>query len=172
MRTLSTALNNALGAVVTRPAYLVYIGLTSPLRYSTHSSPTFMGKTWTAYDVAVNGLRVGALAISGSLIFGNADSGFSAIALGSEGLTDKQVKIWGYDAAATASDNDIVLLCDGVGGACDIALDRVKLTVRDPSEYKVGPRRLVSPMYGYTTNIPAGRSITINNITFQVMRGR
>lgn len=170
MRTLSAALQAAHAAAVQRPAWLVELSLASVVRLSSYETVSWNGQTWTAADVNVASLRVGALRISGTLVFGNADDLFGAIAL-TESFTDKRVRIWGYDAGATGA-SDPVLVGDGVGAGADISETVVRVNLRDAAEYRMGPRAIVAPAYGFNTLIPAGRSITINGQTYVLERGR
>lgn len=173
MRTLSAALNSAHGGVVQKPAWLVEITLSSVTRLSSFGSPSWDGHAWTQADINVASLRVGALEISGTLVLGNADDTFAALALG-ESFSDKRVRIWGFDAtiASPLGADDPVLVCDAVGGAAIVAPDYVRVSLRDACEYRIGPRATVSPAFGFNTLLPAGRTVTINGITFQIQRGR
>jgi hypothetical protein len=172
MRTLTAALQAAHAAPVQRPAWLAEITLSaSTLRLSSYGTVSWNGQTWNREDMDVSGLRVGALRVTGSLIFGNADDSYGAIAL-TEGFTDKRVRIWGYDAGALSVEADAVLLVDAVGGGSKISETRVVLSLRHAAEYRTGPRAIVSPLYGFTTMIPAGRTLTINGISFVLTRGR
>lgn len=169
MRTLTTALTTALGAAVQRPAWLVEIGLTSTLRLSSFGTVSWDSQTWTAADVNVASLKVGALKISGSIVFGNADDTYGAIAL-TEGFTDKRIRIWGYDAGAISATADAVLVADAVGAGAEIGPTSVRVGLRDACEYKVGPRAVITPAYGFNTLLPAGRTITINGTAYTLER--
>lgn len=175
MRTLTAALQAAHNAPVQRPAWLVEITLSlSTLRLSSYGAVTWppsSGQNWIAEDINVSNLRVGALRVTGNLVFGNADNSYGAIVL-DEGMTDKRVRIWGYDAGAISAADDAVLLVDAVGAGADIAENKVTVGLRHASEYKLAPRAIVSPLYGFTTMIPAGRTLTINGISFVLTRGR
>lgn len=172
MRTLSTALSNAYGYAVQKPAWLVELTMATTLRYSSFATVTWNGQTWTAADIGISGLRVGAMSVSGSLIFGNADDSFGALAL-TQGFADKRVRIWGYDAnIASPAVGDPVLLCDAVGGGVDISEAQVRVSLRDATEYLIAPRAIVAPEFGFTQLLPAGRTITINGISFTIQRGR
>jgi hypothetical protein len=172
MRTLTAALTNAYGAAVQSPAWLVEIGLSSTLRLSSYATVSWDGQTWTAADVDVAALRVGALSITGSLVFGNADDSFAAIALG-ESFTDRRIRIWGYDGRiASPALSDPVLVCDGVGAGADVAPDRVRVAIRDACEFRIGPRAVVSPAFGFNTFMQSGRTLTINGVSFVIQRGR
>jgi hypothetical protein len=172
VRTLSSALNAAYGTVVQKPAWLIRIDLTSPIYLSSHTTVTWQSQVYTAADVDVSSLRVGALAISGALVFGNADDVYGGIALG-EGFSDKWIRIMGYDASiASPGAGDPVLVCDAIGGGCEISEREVRLTLRDECEYRLGPRAIVAPEFGFNILLQAGRTITINGVNFTIQRGR
>lgn len=169
MRTLSSALQSALSAPVQRPAWLVELNLSTTLLYSSYGTLNWNFNTWVGVDIDVSGLRVGALQVSGSLVFGNADNVFSELFL-AQNPTDKRIRIWGYDAAATAL-GDVVHLVDAVGGgASPIGTREVSVSLRDACEYKLGPRAIVSPTWGFTTLLPAGRKVVINGVSYTLER--
>jgi hypothetical protein len=170
VRTLSSALNTAYGNAVQKPAWLIRIDLASPIYLASHTTVTWESQAYTAADVNISSLRVGALKVAGSLVFGNADDVYGGIAL-TEGFTDKRVRIWGYDASiASPAADDPVLVCDAVGAACEVMPDRVRLNLRDACEYKSSPRDVVSPAFGFGRYLPAGRAITINGQSYVIDR--
>lgn len=172
MRTLSSALNTAYGLPVQKPAWLVEINTTVVQRRSSFSTVTWDSQNWTADDVNVSGLRVGALQVAGSLVLGNADDYWGGVALG-EGFTDKRIRIWGYDASIAApAASDPVLVCDAVGAGCDVSTDYVRVTLRDAAEHRHGPRATISPAFGFARYLPAGRTITINGVSYKLDRSR
>lgn len=173
MRTLHASLTAAYGAAVQRPAWLIEVTMASTYRYCSFRQATWDSQTWLKMDVDVNGLRVGAMQVSGSLIFGNADDSFGALAL-TEGFADKRVRIWGFDATvADPLPVDLpVPVCDAVGGGVDIGPDKVRVQLRDATEYLIAPRAIVAPEFGFTQLLPAGRTLTINGISFMIQRGR
>jgi hypothetical protein len=172
MRTLNGALTTAYGAAVQKPAWLVELTLTQTYRYCSHAQVTWNSQTWLQMDVDVSGLQVGAMSVTGSLVFGNADDAFGALAL-NEGFVDKRIRIWGYDASIASPTVDTpVLLCDAVGGAVDIGADRVRVALRDSTEYLIAPRAIVAPEFGFTKLLQSGSTLTINGITFTIQRGR
>lgn len=172
MRSLSSALNAAYGYPVKRPAWLVRIDLSSSIYLASYKAVTWDSINWTKTDINVANLRVGALSISGSLVFGNADDSAAAMVL-NETFTDKRIRIWGYDAnIAAPTVADVPLLCDGVGAGADINPDRVQVGIRDACEYRLGPRAVVSSAWGFNVLMAAGTVVTINGITFTINRGR
>lgn len=173
MRTLHATLQAQYAAPVQRPVWLVQIDLSSSIYLSSYDAITWNGQSWSKTDINVESIRVGALTVTGSLIFGNgADEGASLVL--NETFTDKRIRIWGYDMGAGATPAATVpfLLCDAVGAGADINPDRVRVGLRDACEYRLGPRAIVTSKYGFNTILPTGRTITINGITFVIQRGR
>jgi len=172
MRTLSNALVTALGGPVQKPAWLVYIGFSpTPLRVSSFGTLSWNGQTWTAADVDVQGLKIGALEVSGSIVFGNADNAYSAVFLNNS-PTDVPIQIWGYDAGATAAADPVLLVPDGVGAGASITERQVLVGVRDKAEFMLGPRATVSREFGFNSLLPAGKVLVINGISFTLERKR
>jgi hypothetical protein len=130
MRTLSVALSAALGAPVQRPAILVELAFSPVKRWSSHADLTWNGQTWLKEDVSLEGLQVEALSLAGQLVLGNGDGAMAALVLG-QGVQDRAVRLWGYDAGATAT-GDIVWLADGLCAGVQIAPDAVRIAMRTP----------------------------------------
>ena len=168
MRSLSTALSTALGAPVQQPAFLVEVGFASPRRWSSFATVTWNGFAWTREDVAIDGLQVDALSVRGTLRVGNADDAIGALVL-AEDIADKTIKVWGYDAAATAL-ADVVMLCDAVGAAATIDEQRVQISLRAACEFMLAPRTFVGPATGFNGLLPAGATLKINGLDFKLER--
>jgi hypothetical protein len=161
MRTLSGALTTALGGPVQRPAWLVQIVMpSSTLRFSSYGTLSWGGFTWTAVDLDISSLRIGALEARGDLVFGNVDDAFGATFL-NDSPSDRPVTIYGYDAGATAA-ADPVLLAEVVGGGASIGTREVRVSLR----------AIVAPAFGFNTLLPAGRTLVINGISFRLERRR
>lgn len=168
MRTLSSALQSAYGGAVQKPAWLVEIGFSSPIRLSSYGMVTFDGYSWQAGEFDLSGLRVDQARISGTLRLPNTDDLYGALVL-TEGTTDRRIKVWGYDAAATAS-ADFVQLVDGVGGAATVDPTWVSVAVRDAGEFVSAPRGRVNAASGVTYMLPAGALVAINGTTYRIER--
>ena len=168
MRSLSSALSTALGAPVQQPAILVEVGFATPRRWSSFADVTWNGLAWTKEDVALSGLQVDALRVRGTLTVGNADDAIAALVL-AEDAADKTIKVWGYDAAATAL-ADVVQLCDAVGAAAAIDEVKVAIALRSPCEFLLAPRTFVGPGAGFNSLLPAGTTLTINGLSFKLER--
>lgn len=168
MITLSAALQAVHAGVIQKPAWLIEIGFSSPVRLSSYGDLTYDSKNWTAADIDVSRVMVDATKVSGQLVLGNADDAFSSVLL-SEGAADKAISIYGYDAGATAT-ADVVLLVQCVGGEARIGRDRARIALRDSAEYTASPRSFVNAAGGFTYLLPAGASLTLNGQTYKVGR--
>lgn len=168
MRSLSSALSTALGAPVQQPALLVEAEFSTVYRWSSFATVTWNGATWTKDDVAIDGLAVDVLRIRGSLAIGNADDVIGTLVLG-EGAAGRRIRVWGYDAAATAL-ADVVLLCDAVGGAAQITGARVVIGLRAKCEFTLAPRTFVNRQAGFTNLLPDGALLRVNGIDLRLAR--
>lgn len=168
MKTLSSALTTALGGVLQQPAWLAYIGWSTPARLSSFSTVSYGGNSFVAADVDVSKVRVEGLRVAGALRLGNADDMFASLAL-NEGVAGKTVRIYGYDAQAAAADEDFVLLVDCVGGRATIDESQVSIELRPQTAYAYSPRSYVSAP-AFTNVVPAGTSLTINGQTYKIER--
>lgn len=168
MRTLTAALQAAHAAPVQRPAWLVEIAFGTPARLSSYGAVTALGYGWQGYDVRVDGIEVEALAVRGRLSIGNADDVLGALVL-NDGVADRRIRIWGYDAAAVA-DADFELLVDCVGGGAEIDHRRVDITLRDAADYTASPRTFVDAAGGFTHLLAAGTVLKIGGQTITLGR--
>lgn len=168
MRTLTTALNNALAGPVQRPAYLVQLNYSPIQRWSSHETVSWNGNTWTKFDITVQGLQVQALTVRGTLVAGNADDVAGAFVL-AQGIQDIPITVYGYDAAATAS-GDVVLLASAVGGTAEIGLSEVRVSLRHKSEFMQSPRTYVNAANGFTSLQGAGTVIRVNGQDIKLSR--
>jgi hypothetical protein len=160
-------LQAAYAAPVQRPAWLVAIMFSTPIRVSSYQTVTVSGYTWMQADVDVSRVSLSTTDIAGSIRIGNADDAFAAIVL-AEGVAGRQIIIYGYDAAA-AADADIVLLADCVGGRASVAPDYISIDVRESTAFASTPRTFVSaPTFTYL--IPAGTQFRVNGQTYRIDR--
>lgn len=169
MRSLSSALATALGAPVQRPAYLVEIGFATPWRASTYATVMFNSFQWTAADVRLERVSVDVGAVRGTVVVGNHDNAIGALVL-AEGVSDKTIKIWGYDAAATAAP-DFVQLVDARGGAVpEFSATEVQISLRGAAEFLTCPRLMVGPAAGVNTLLPSGAVIKVAGNEYRLDR--
>lgn len=159
MRTLSSALASALGAPVQRPAVLVEIVFSPVKRWSSFADITWSGQTWLKEDVTLEGLEVGALTLSGVLRLGNVDGAAAALVLG-QGVQDRVVKLYGYDAGATGA-ADVVWLAEAVCTGVQIGPDAVRIELRHRCEFTLAPRTFVNEA-DFAPLLPAGTQLKIN----------
>lgn len=167
MKSLSSALSTALGAPVQRPAVLVELAFSPVKRWSSYADITWGGQTWTKEDVTVESLEVGALSLTGSLRLGNGDGAMAALVL-AQGVQDRAVRLWGYDAGATAT-GDVVWLADAVCSGLQISLEAVRIELRHRCEYTLAPRTFVSEA-DFAPLVPAGTVIKINGQALTLAR--
>lgn len=168
MKGLSTALATALGAPVQQPAILVQVGFSTVQRWSSFQTVTWNALTWSKEDIGLDGLLVEALRVSGTLIVGNADGAIGATVL-AQGVQDRTITIWGYDAAATAT-ADVVWLGTAVGASAQVGLRDVRIALRHKSEYVQAPRTFIGPAAGMNGLLPAGASLRINGLDYTLER--
>ncbi len=168
MRALSSALSAALGAPVQRPAVLVEVAFAPAARWSSYADLSWGGYTWTKEDVIVEALEVGALSLTGTLRLGNGDGAMAALVL-AQGVQDRSVRLWGYDAGATGA-LDVVWLADAACSAAQIAPDAVRLQLRHPAEYTLAPRSFVTAAAGFAPLLPAGTQLKINGQALTLAR--
>ncbi len=168
MRSLSAALSTALGAAVQQPAILVEVGFAVTRRWSSLATVAWNSLTWLQEEISLDGLLVDAMQVRGTLSLGNSDDAMGALVL-AEDVADKSIKVWGYDAAATAL-ADVVMLCDAVGGAVTIDERRVQISLRGASELMLAPRTFVGPSSGFNSLLPSGVVLNINGLDFKLER--
>lgn len=167
MRTLPSALSLALGAPVQRPAILVEVSFSPVKRWSSFADLTWGGQTWVKEDVQLESLQVGALSLSGVLRLGNGDGAAAALVLG-QGVQDRAVKLYAYDAAATGA-ADVVWLADAVCVGAQVALDAVRIELRHRCEATLAPRTFVTEG-AFGPLLPAGTVLKINGQAITLAR--
>jgi hypothetical protein len=167
MRSFTAALIAALGGPVQQPAALVELGFSTPQRWSSFATLSWNALTWTREAIALDGLRVEALRLTGTLTIGNNDDVAAALVL-AEGVTDRTVRIWGYDAAATAT-ADVVWLADGVCGGATVSTDAVRIQLRHAAERTLVPRTFVDPAT-FGPLLPAGSVIKVGGVDYRIER--
>ena len=158
-RSLSSPTSAAVGAVVTRPAYLIQINWSTVSRLTTGATLDWNGYTWSSEDVDLSGLQWGNEGLKGATLrLGNNDQRYSALVL-NEGVADVAVAVYAYDQAATAT-GDPVKVFSGVGGKVDLDDDRVTIALRaTKSRALTCPRTRISPANGFNHLPPRGTVI-------------
>ena len=169
MKTLSAALDAALAQTITQPGHLVRIDFATPLYLSSRGQVVFAGNTFVAADIRVSGIRSDGRGRSGGeLTWGNADLAASALLLG-EGIADKRVRVWSFDATETGAEN-ILPAFDGVGDSARIGQPCVVQLTSEGSSVAFSPRRFVGPGTGFNHLSAAGRVIRIGGDTLTLER--
>lgn len=168
MRTLSTPLSNALAAAVQRPGLLVSIGFSTVQRYSSAGTISWNGFTWTAANIRVGELEVGALTVSGTLSIGNLDDAIGTLIL-AQGIQDKAISIYAFDAAATAT-ADVVWLATAVGASAQLSATEARIALRHKSEFVNSPRTYVNAAGNFNQLLAAGTALRINGIDLTLER--
>lgn len=169
MKTLTSALSSALGGPVQRPTFLVQVDFSVVQRWTSGASLFWNGQSWAARHMNVENLVVQALRVQGTLILGNEVDDAGTLVLG-QGVKDRRIQIYGYDAAATADVDDIVWLCDAVGAAARIGPREVRIELRHRLEFVQSPRTYVEPAAGFNNLLPADTVLRINGIDMRLER--
>lgn len=169
MKTLSSALSTALGAPVQQPGLLVQAGFATVRRWSSRDTRTWNGNTWTAAPFRVDGLRIGALQVAGTLLLDNREGEFGSLVLG-EGVQDREFRLWGFDAAAGAT-ADVVWLCDAIGASAQVSDREVSIALAHRAERTMAPRLFVGSNQSVLTQLlPAGTVLRINGLDYTLER--
>lgn len=156
-RTLSATIQAAIGEHVTEPGFLVYVGLGTPLRWSTRGEVTWDSETWYAA-----GLEINSVAPDKASISIRNDNGYgSALALDNQ-LRDVQFRIYAY------YDGDAQEIFRGYGGGASISMDSVSINLYASRSdgTKVPKMRIANPLF---TNLPVvGTTIRWGNDELKV----
>lgn len=168
MKSLSTALAAALGAPVQRPALLVEIAFAGMVRWTSAADITWNGYNWAARDIRLEGLQTGPLRVSGTLVIGNADDEAGTLAL-SQGVQDRAVRIWAYDAAATGA-TDVVWLADAVAAGGQVTPSELRIPLRHRADLLDAPQTYVTAAAGFTQLMPGGTVLRIAGIDVRLDR--
>jgi hypothetical protein len=169
LKTLSSLLSAALGAPVQRPALLVEMHFSTVQRWSSMSTVSWNGHTWTARDVSVENLSVQPFKVSGDLVLGNLDDVAGTLVL-AQGVKDRRIVVYGYDAAALADVADAVWLCTAVGASASVDTREARIALRHRCEFVQSPRGYVDAASGFTHMLPANTVLRINGIDYRLER--
>jgi hypothetical protein len=147
----------------------VQVDFATPRRWTSAAPITWGGFSWTAMGLRVDDLLVDAMRVSGTLVLDNTDDVAGTLVL-AEGINDRAITIYGYDAAATGA-ADVVWLASAVGAAAQVGPREVSIELRHRSEYTVSPRTYANEAAGFTYLLAVGSSLRINGIAYQLERG-
>lgn len=152
-----------------QPGLLVEVGFDTVQRWSSRGTVTWNGQIWTGRDMRVDGLVVQPLRVSGTLVLGNADDVAGTLVL-SQGVQDRPIVVYGFDAAALSATDDAVWLCTAVGASAQVGTDDVRISLRHRSEFTQSPRTYVTAAAGFTQLLPADTVLRINGIDMRLER--
>ena len=165
MRTLSSNVEAASELRVTTPGYLVEIDFDPPLLLSSRGDVTsFLGQDWQAWDVSISGLGLDGQkpGQGGTLTLGDHDLSISSLVLG-QGVAGRDVFVYRYFGDAVESEDDAVLVFQGVAGKASGGMSgrlQIALLVRETSVLFSPRRYMTSELF---SAIPAaGETITFN----------
>ena len=172
-RSLTGAVNTAIGNAITQPGYLVQIGFSVALRLSSRGDVVWQGNTWLDWDIEVGGIDVDGTSSeqSGSLTLGNTDNVIGALLL-VEGIAEKEVNIWKLYGDAPAA-SDPVLMFSGVGDGYSLLPDAGKATItleQQAAQTLYTPRRYITRSAGFSALPPVGTAIMWNGERFFLQR--
>jgi hypothetical protein len=168
MKSLSSALAAALAAPVQRPALLVEIAFSGMVRWTSADTLTWNGYTWSPRNIRLDGLQTGPLQVSGTLVIGNADDEIGTLVL-SQGVQDRAVRIWAYDAAATSA-GDVVWLADAVAAGGQVSASEVRIPLRHKADLLYSPQTYINEAAGFTQLMPGGTVLRINGVDMRLER--
>ncbi len=162
-RTVSVASAAAMAAQQTLPGYFVSIGWAPPVYLTTRGDTTWNSIAWEGAALTVSGLEwLTGAEQRGSLVLGNTDGRFARRAL-EEGAADIAIRIWVFDAAATATD-DPVAVFDGSGDVCDVTERSVTISLTSRrSRSLFSPRTYITRDNGFSIVPPTGKTIVWAN---------
>lgn len=168
-RTLSTGMGSAVDATITTPGYLLEIEFSTPTRLCTRGDLTVLGNDWTGWGFSLSGFGIDATSAkqTGTISISNRDNDISTLIL-EEGISDRAVRIWKFYTDAP-SDDDPVLIFDGVGAQSDIdtASGQIKITLRQARDaVQFAPAHYITAEQGFSMLPPAGTIITVGSTSF------
>lgn len=164
MKALGSSISAALGAPVQQPAVLVKVDFLTPRYWTSAGQPlNWSGQTWAPMALDVRDLQVQAYELSGQLVLANDDNLPAYLAL-VEGVNDRAITLWGYDAAAPT---DVVWLASALGGRATVDLEQVSIVLRHPCDGLVSPRNFVSAGT-FGPLLPQAAALTINGLPIRL----
>jgi hypothetical protein len=177
LRTLTSGMNSAVAATVTRPGYLVKIDWTTSVvsRFTSLPDVTYNSESYLGRDVQVNLAPSDGTGIAQVTVrIGNDSQTIGALVL-SYGFSSKRVRVWkAYatgDYPTISVVPDPVVLFDGEGNDATIDPENVTLNaLMGKIGYQLCPRRRVGPSSGFHALIPAGTRLTLGGQTFVLER--
>lgn len=169
MKTLSGPHTTALGAAVTKPAWLVQIDFATPLRMSSLGTISWSGQTWTAAGVSVEGLMVEAFRVQGSVVIQNLDGVIGNTIL-TDGIQDRNVTIYSYDGGATAA-ADVQWMASAVCAGATVGVEQARINLRHVFEFVASPRTYANALGGFTYMMKPDTVIRVDGVDYKFNRG-
>lgn len=169
MKTTTSAMAVAHAGPVQRPGWLVEMHFDTVQRWSSQGTVTWGGHTWQGTGLQVEGLAVQPLRVSGTLVLDNADGVLGSLLL-LQGVQDRQVTVYGFDAGALGATADALWLCQAVGASAQIGPVDVRIALRHRMEFVASPRTYVTPEAGFNHLLPADTVLRINGIDMRLER--
>jgi hypothetical protein len=168
MKTLTTPMQAAVSARITRPLHFVQIDASPVLRFCTLSDTSWAGYTWSRRDMQISGLGGSG---SPQIVFADPDGVIAAAAL-SGLLDDKPITLWAGDATATAAGDPVQSFTGAIDSfAIDPAAGRTTITLAAaPPATLFAPRLFYGPGMGMNTMIPAGTILKVGDKVYTVER--
>lgn len=166
MKTLSSELLAELELTVTRPGYLIKLGYSVPLYFSTLGTISWNGNTWNSSSISISGLsQSGNGNSTANININNSDNVLGAIVL-NEGAADIPVTVYAVYAGATAS-GDPFMVFKGVLDGAEITTSAVSMKlVSQANKTLYSPRVYISNITGFSQLQPAGTIIQTSTEKF------
>lgn len=156
-RTLSATTQTEIAKTITKPFWLVYIGYSPVLRYSSGPTAQEGATIWTCNDMLVS---VSPDKNTGTLKIQNTDYVFGNAVL-TDGIADISIKIYQLYGSGSYSSGDEELLFDGVGGSCVVDLRWVTIGLEvAKTSVMFSPRIRCSKEMGFNHLPPEGLVIS------------
>lgn len=150
MRSLSSPTLSAVAQTITEPRWFLQIDFSTVLRLCTNGTTSWNSQTWTDGAFDVGGLTWDSSIVQNvTLAFKDLDQSIAALVLSQE-IADLPIKLWVFDAKATAT-ADPVLVFDGAGSGVSGGGDgSVKVTAN-----RINSRSIVLPRDSWRVALPA-----------------
>jgi hypothetical protein len=169
MINLTAALLSALGRDITEPGLFVELQfLAQTLRFTDRAQRAWNSQTWVPISIAMSGFQIDHTIVSKcTLAIDDADLAVSVDATVPEN-TGRAVKVWYFDAAATAT-ADPVLLFDGAMDSAEGGHDRA-LTLACSIVDKMLPVGMLAQLMPAYMFAQEGRKLRWGNGTIEAVR--
>lgn len=170
---LPAALSTELAKTVTTPLYLIQIGFTPVVRYSTRGDVSYNGQSWLDIGASVD--RITADSVRGrvaTITLSNHDDAVSALIL-AQGIREKTCQIWqAYSATSPIPTDQIIQVFNGYLVEVPQVNTIVTLVANAlPESVTLTPRfRITPPTANHLP--PPGTKIAWNGETFVLERDR